>query len=157
MDPRSLTRKEFIKLTFTLVGGGVAFAACGSSSNSSNNNPNSCGDPLPETQLPDQTGHTHTVTVPASQLSATTDQTFTTSTVASHTHTVTLTSAQLGTIKGGGSVTVMSSVADAGTQFEHSHMYQVSCHAVTTDGGSDAATDSSSSSDSGAQDGAGAG
>ena len=137
MDPRSLTRKQFFKLTFTLVGGGLAVSACSSGSNNSADNPNSCGSPVPETQLPDGTGHTHTVTVSVSQLSATTDQTFTTSNVGSHTHTVTLTVAQLGTIKGGGSVTVTSSLADVGTALEHSHMYMVSCHAVTNDGAAD--------------------
>jgi hypothetical protein len=60
--------------------------------------------------------------VPASALTATTNQMFTTSNSGGHTHTVTLTPAQLGMIAGGGMVTVTSS-NDGG----HTHMYTISC------------------------------
>ena len=55
---------------------------------------------LPETQS--ASDHTHTVTIAASTLNATTAQTFTTSTRPAHTHMVTLEPAQLTTLKGGG-------------------------------------------------------
>jgi hypothetical protein len=161
MDPTTITRKEFFKLTFTLVGGG-ALAGIACSSNSSSNNTDgsggaSCTDPLPEAQEADSTGHFHTITIHASVLSATTDQSFTTSVpmpaaLDGHMHMITLTPAQLGTLKAGGAVTGVTSTA-AGT-IAHTHMFDISCHATTSDGG----TDSSSSTDSGgAQDGANGG
>ena len=149
MDANSMNRKEFFVLTFTLIGSAVAgAAACSSSSNNTDGGGGSgggtgsggaaggaggstglaCADPLPETQNADQTGHTHTVTVAAATLNATTDQTFTTSPGGSdgHTHMITLTVANLATIKAGGSVpTVPSTVTDA-----HMHTYAVSCQAA---------------------------
>jgi hypothetical protein len=146
MDSKSMTRKEFVTLTFTLLGGAATAAACSSSSSSSGTGgttgtstggttgTGTCANPLPETQVPDTTGHTHTVTIPASDLNGTSDLTITTSepmatngaTVDPHTHTVTLTTAELGTLKGGGTVTVGSS-----TSMSHSHMYMVSCGSAT--------------------------
>ena len=147
MDANSMNRKEFFVLTFTLIGSAVAgAAACSSSSNNTDGGGGSgggsggsgaggstttglaCADPLPETQNPDQTGHTHTVTVPEATLNATTDQTFTTSPggTDAHTHMITLTVANLATIKAGGSVpTVPSTVTDS-----HMHTYAVSCQAA---------------------------
>jgi hypothetical protein len=146
MDAKSMTRKEFVTLTLTLLGGAATAAACSSSSSSSGTGGTtgtstggttgggSCANPLPETQVPDTTGHTHTVTIPASDLNATSDQTITTgeptatngATVDPHTHTVTLTPSELGTLKAGGTVTVGSS-----TTMSHSHMYMVSCGSAT--------------------------
>ena len=76
---------------------------------------------------PDALGHVHTLTVPASTLDATTDQTFTTGSAGTpaHTHIVVLTSANLATLKGGGTVDVMSTTA-----LGHLHSYKVGCHAV---------------------------
>jgi hypothetical protein len=137
MDFNSMDRKEFFVLTFTLIGAAVTgAAACSSSSNSSDGGTGAgggtggnltCADPLPEMQVPDSTGHTHTVTVAAATLNATTDQTFTTSAagVDGHTHMITLTVAILGTIKAGGQMTVPSTTTDA-----HSHMFTVSCQAA---------------------------
>ena len=126
MDPKSMTRKDFLALTFTLVGGGAVIAAgCGSSS--STTPPGGCSDPLPEGQEPDDTQHTHTVTVAASALNATTDQIFTTSNLG-HTHMITLAVADLATIKGGGMVVVTST--SNGTP-AHTHRYAVGCHSVT--------------------------
>ncbi len=178
MDTKSMTRKEFVTLTFTLIGGAAA-AACSSSSNSNDGGTGgsfgtggsngtggvhgtggangtggaggatgtggtsgatgtagtsgaACTTPLPETQLADSTGHMHTVMIPASDLDATAAQTITTSgptpdtaggVVVQHTHMVTLSTANLGTLKGGGSVTVTSSPASDG----HMHMFMVSC------------------------------
>jgi len=147
-----MTRKQFLVLTFSLVG---TTAAMGSSCSDDNNNVTgtggtssggtagttgtaggggttgtgggggtsaaACADPLPETQS--AADHTHTVTIAASTLDATTAQTFTTSTVLAHMHMVTLEPSDLTTLKGGGTVTVTSSVASA-----HSHMYTISCH-----------------------------
>jgi hypothetical protein len=148
MDANSMNRKEFFVLTFTLIGSAVAgAAACSSSSNNNDGGGGSgggsggggggaggstttglaCADPLPETQVADQTGHMHTVTVPEATLNATTDQNFTTSPGGTdgHTHMITLTVAILGTIKAGGQMTVPSTTTDA-----HSHMFTVSCQAA---------------------------
>ena len=140
MDTKSMTRKEFVTLTFTLLGGAAA-ASCSSSSSGTGTggtngaggttgtggtSANACTSPLPETQLPDSFGHTHTLTIPASDLDATTDQTVNTGVTDSHMHMVTLTVANLGMLKGGGSVQVVSS--QAGTP-AHMHTYMVSCTA----------------------------
>ncbi len=86
-----------------------------------------CADPLPETQVPDSTGHTHTVTVAAATLNATTDQTFTTSPggTDSHTHMITLAAANLAAVKAGETATVTSTSTDS-----HTHMFAVSCTAA---------------------------
>ncbi|HVT66266.1 MAG TPA: hypothetical protein VHF26_00860 [Trebonia sp.] len=146
MELKSMTRKDFIKLTFTLVGGAAGVAACSSSSNGSSdggtggNNGNLCTSPLPETMEPDQTMHTHTLTVGSALLNQQSDQTITTSGIMNaatgiqpHTHTVVLTAANLGVLKGGGSVMVTSMVAD--DPAPHVHTFQVSCTAATGAGG----------------------
>jgi len=83
-----------------------------------------CADPLAIAQLPDVTGHVHSVTVPASTLLATRDQTITTSPAGdpAHMHNITLTTADLVTLAGGGSVTVTSSPT-----LSHMHQFMVSC------------------------------
>lgn len=137
MEINAMNRKEFFVLTFTLVGSAVA-AAAGCSSSSSGNDGGTgaggstggnltCADPLPEMQVADATGHTHTVTVAAATLNATTDQTFTTSAAGAdgHTHMITLAVANLATIKAGGMATVTSTTTDA-----HDHMFNVSCQAA---------------------------
>ena len=132
MNSRALNRKEFLTLTFTLIGGAAAVAACSSSGTYGGGNgtggttgtTGACSNPLPETQLADSTGHVHTVSIPASDLDATTDQVINTSVVGGHMHMVTLAAADLATLKGGGSVTVTST--QAGTP-AHTHMYSVSC------------------------------
>ena len=152
MDSHSMNRKDFLKLTFTLIGGATVAAGCNSSSNGgtgggsgsggSNGSGGSgadakvdtgpaimCADPLVTAQLPDSTQHMHTLFVPLSSLSMTTDQTELTTGFpmdsSGHFHTVVLTVADLATLKGGGSVTRTSSVAGNPA---HSHMYMVSCH-----------------------------
>ena len=157
-----MTRKEFVTLTFTLIGS--AAAACSSSSNSNDGgtggsfgtggnssggngsggngsggaNGATCADPLPETQDADTSGHTHSVTVHASTLDMTTDQTITTSGVmnntvgiADHMHAVVFTANDLAMLKGGGSVDVTSMLA-----LGHTHSYRVSCGASAGAGGS---------------------
>ena len=137
MDFKAMNRKEFFVLTFTLLGTGIAgVAACGSSTGNngggggtggSTNGNLTCADPLPEMQVSDSTGHTHTVTVAAATLNATTDQTFTTSPAGtdSHTHMITLAVANLGVIRAGGTATVTSTITDL-----HTHMFAVSCTAA---------------------------
>lgn len=168
---KEMTRKEFLTLTFTLVGTAAAAGACSNDNNGNDGGfggtfggtsgtngrggsggtsagghgggagtsaggnggtggttATACADPLPETQVPDTTGHVHTVMIPASKLSATSAQTFDTSvasagTAGAHMHMVTLEPAQLATLKGGGNVTVMSTIV-----MSHGHMFMVSCH-----------------------------
>jgi hypothetical protein len=67
--------------------------------------------------------HTHSVTIPASTLNATTAQTFDTSVAAAHMHMVTLEPAQLTTLKNGGTVMATSTVSVG-----HSHVFTISCH-----------------------------
>ncbi|HEY4395234.1 MAG TPA: hypothetical protein VGP64_14280 [Polyangia bacterium] len=130
-----MTRKEFVTLTFTLLGGAAAAAACSSSPSNSGTggtngagggSANGCTDPLPETQLPDDTMHTHTLSIPAADLSSTTDMTVNTGVTNGHMHMVTLTVANLATLKGGGMVDEVSSLA--GTP-SHMHTFSVSCTA----------------------------
>jgi hypothetical protein len=160
-----MTRKEFITLTFTLIGAG-AFGACSDDDNNTTGiggtsggtagtfgtsgsagsggkaggagggaggttgaggaggtGTAACTNPLPESQVADTTGHTHTVAIPAAMLDATTAQTFDTSVTDAHMHSVTLEPTQLAALKSGGSVTVMSSISLA-----HGHMYAIRCH-----------------------------
>ncbi|HEX3905267.1 MAG TPA: hypothetical protein VH853_20730 [Polyangia bacterium] len=174
MDTKSMTRKEFVTLTFTLLGGAATVAACSSSSNNNGTGGTNgsagatgigatCANPLPETQVADATGHFHTVMIQASLLDAATDQTITTGpatpdmdggTVSAHMHMVTLTVANLATLKGGGQVTVTSQPAGLGP---HTHMYMVSCGAVTSTGGTNGAAGTSGAAGiSGAAGGSGA-
>ena len=141
MTSKTFDRKQFLTLTFTLLGGAAAATACSSSgtyggtggtggsagtaSGSGGTTGGACADPLPETQV-DSSTHVHTVTIPASDLNATTDQTIDTSVQLGHMHQVTLTAANLAAIKAGGQATVTST--SAGTP-AHAHMYTVSCHA----------------------------
>jgi hypothetical protein len=79
-------------------------------------------------QLADSNGHVHTFVVTAAQLASTSAVDVLTGPFpvgsGGHFHTVTLTTTNLATLKGGGSVTVMSTVDGSP---EHSHMYMVSC------------------------------
>jgi macrolide-specific efflux system membrane fusion protein len=149
----SMTRKEFVTLTLTLVGGGALAAGCGSSGTSGTGGAGgsssggatghggsgaggsvdagpSCMDPLPEMQLADSTAHVHTFVVTAALLTSTSAIDLQTGPFpvgsGGHLHTVTLSAANLATLRGGGSVTVMSTMA--GTP-AHSHMYMLSCKA----------------------------
>lgn len=165
MNSQSMNRKDFLKLTFTLVGGAAVVAGCSSSSASGTGGSSGsggaaghpadassssggsgdakvdtasvdtgkmCADPLVTGQIANSTSagpdHLHTLFVPASTLTATTDQTWITSGYppgsGGHFHTVALKVADLATLKGGGSVTVTSSLD--GDPF-HSHMFMVSC------------------------------
>jgi len=160
-----MTRKEFLVLTFTLIGSSAVIGNCdddddnnnttglggrggttgtggsgtagrggsggtstggtstGGSGGGGGTGATACADPLREMQLQDSTGHTHSVTIAASTLSSTTAQTFMTSVAVGHQHNVTLQPADLSALASGGSVTVVSSIADL-----HAHMYAVSCH-----------------------------
>jgi hypothetical protein len=66
--------------------------------------------------------HTHTLTIPASTVDATSGQTFTTGSADGHTHMVSLTPAELATLKGGGTVMVTSSQSVG-----HTHGFTISC------------------------------
>jgi len=156
MDSHSMNRKDFLKLTFTLIGGATVAAGCSSSSNGGSGGSsgtggntgtggssvdakadtkvdtgpaNTCADPLATMQLADSTGHVHMLVVPVSTLSATTDQTWITTPFPQN--------------SGGHFHSVTLSVADLATlkgggsvtktsdmagDPAHSHMYLVSCH-----------------------------
>lgn len=167
-----MTRKEFLTLTFTLIGGTVVGGACSSDNNGFDggfggtfgNNGGAfgtggkggttgsggttgtggttgsaghggttgagggggtgvaaCTDPLPETQS--ASDHTHTLTIAASTLNATTAQTFDTGVAAGHMHMVTLEPVALTTLKNGGMVLITSSTAVG-----HTHVFTINCH-----------------------------
>ena len=176
MENKGLTRKDFILLTFTLIGTtAVAGSACddddnttgaggtsgggtgrggttgsagsgtgrgGSTGNAgttgnagsggSTGNAGSGGTTgsagsggataCNSAQEPDNTGHTHTLTVAASILSSTTTQTLNTSLADGHVHGVNLTTANLQALAGGGSIMVMSEISSS-----HRHTYMVTC------------------------------
>ncbi len=69
-------------------------------------------------------GHSHTVTIPASDQLHAADTLYTSSTSLNHQHTVTLTASQLSTIAGGGSVTVTSSVSTMTGTHSHDFTFQ---------------------------------
>jgi len=148
-----MTRKEFLTLTFTLIGaaavgcsddnnnaatgtggrGGTTGTAgrggaggttgtAGTTGQAGTGGPAAaCNDPLPEVQS--ASDHTHSLTIAASTLDATSAQTFNTGVAAGHMHMVTLQPSDLTTIKGGGSAMVTSTVSVG-----HSHVFTVSCH-----------------------------
>jgi hypothetical protein len=149
MDTKSMTRKEFVTLTFTLLGGAATAAACSSSNNSTGTGGTNgaSGGTCSETQAADSTMHMHTFSVPGSDLNATTDQMITTSqpmpiggaTISAHTHIITLTTAMLAMLKAGSQVTVTSDMEGSPT---HSHTYMVTCGSATGDGGTNGAAGS---------------
>ncbi len=148
-----MNRKDFLKLTFTLIGGATVAAGCSSSNTTGGSGGSSgtggstgsggssadakvdtgpaimCADPLATSQLPDSTGHVHTLFVAVSTLTMTSDQSELTTGFpmdsSGHFHAVTLTVADLATLRGGGSVTKTSTMSGDPA---HSHMYMVSCH-----------------------------
>ena len=205
MDSKSMTRKDFFVLTFSLVGSAVVASNCGSSNGGGGGTGGSAtgtggkgtggsttgtggatgtggradggGDTGPGDTGPgdvpvmqdsgpaevgsnctlplatqqqvivagtggDTNNHFHTVTVNATILNSTTDQTFDTGTGGgnNHTHMVTLTATELGTLRGGGTVTIRSTnfgASDAGAGAAgHTHSYLVSCFPIP-DGGTD--------------------
>jgi hypothetical protein len=167
VENKALTRKDFILLTFTLIGStAVAGSACddeddttgaGGTSGGGTGRGGTTGTAGSGTgsggttgtagsggttgtagttgaagsggasacnagQQPDSTGHTHTLTVPASILSSTSTQTLNTSLADGHLHGVNLTTANLQALAGGGSITVMSEISSS-----HRHTYMVTC------------------------------
>jgi hypothetical protein len=129
VDDKTITRKDFILLTFTLVGSAAVGAAACSDDNNNNGNDGgaggtgggtSCSSP----QVADDTAHTHTVAVPASALAQTSPQTFTTSEVGAHTHMITLSVADLGMLSSGQTV---SAVSTSNGTTPHMHTYTISC------------------------------
>ena len=133
MESDGIGRKQFIVLSFTLIGSAAAAGCSGGGGGSTTGTggaggtggPVTCDDPLGSMQLSDANGHTHTVTVPMAALQATPPQMFTTSSVNAHTHTISLSAGNLTTIGNGGSVMVTSS-----TSSNHTHTYRVSCRAA---------------------------
>jgi len=167
VENKGLTRKDFILLTFTLIGTtAVAGSACdddddttgaggtsgggtgrggttgsagsGTGRGGSTGNAGTTGNAgsggttgsagsggataCNAAQEPDNTGHTHTLTVAASILSSTTTQTLNTSLADGHVHGVNLTTANLQALAGGGSIMVMSEISSS-----HRHTYMVTC------------------------------
>jgi hypothetical protein len=112
----------------TAGGAGGGGAGTGGAGGGGGSGSSACTIPLPETQVAvaatDSNLHTHTVMVGAATLDATPPQTLVTSSagVPAHTHMVTLTADNLATLRGGGMVDALSTLA--GT---HTHTYRISC------------------------------
>jgi len=83
-----------------------------------------CTDPLPESQLPDDTGHEHTLSIPAATLGSTFEHTFTTSVTQAHSHKVALSVPDFGNLRGGETVLLPSTPAAADG---HYHIFAVTC------------------------------
>jgi hypothetical protein len=66
--------------------------------------------------------HTHTLMVPAADVAAGAEKTYTTSNVGAHTHTVTVTAADMATLAQGQSVTKTSSLDN-----QHVHEVTIMC------------------------------
>ena len=70
--------------------------------------------------------HGHSLSILKADLDATADKTYTLApSIEGHVHTVTFSVAQLGLLKGGGSVTVTSSVTAAGAAYGGTHSHAV--------------------------------
>jgi hypothetical protein len=147
------TRREFLRqATVTLVLTPIAAVACGSSTSVSpvtapiDAGANVCAVNATSSVVG---GHSHTVCVDAATVANPPAQgmTFTTSVSAGHTHTVSLTQAELETIRGGGEVTVMTSIT-----LSHQHQFmlvRMAAAAIIDSGILDGSHLSSSSSSSG--------
>jgi hypothetical protein len=71
--------------------------------------------------------HGHALTIQTSDLASTMDKVYSIAGTAGHDHTITLTAAQLATVRGGGTVTVTSTVTNAPVFGSHSHDVTVTC------------------------------
>lgn len=114
-----VSRRRFVSDT-VLVAILPAAVGCGGDDDDDGGDPSSCNG-VGETSSVDS-GHTHTVCVPAADLMSppASGGTYITSTDEGHTHAVALTAAQLVTLSGGSSVTVTSSVVD-----QHAHTFNL--------------------------------
>lgn len=118
-----MTRKEFCEK----LGGGTVlllFQACGGGSDS----PAPAPGPAPAPAACGASGgqiagnHGHVLTIPQVDLDSMVAMTYGIAATAGHNHLVTFTPAQLQTLKGGGTVTVTSTLTDA-----HDHAVTASC------------------------------
>ena len=113
------TRREFfveVGKAFPVIAGASYLLSC-SSDDSPTGGGGGQSDLIVSTSSVDA-GHSHTASIRRDELSSNTDRTLTSSSAGGHTHLVTLTAADFATLRGGMSVTVVSSV-DGG----HSHRF----------------------------------
>ena len=112
----TMNRRRFIikaGKAFPIVAGAVYVVGC--DSNSDGNNISSNGDDGGDQIMTLSAvstfvdGHSHSATIPLSDLDSAARKSYQSSSADSHTHTVTLSASQLGIIGGGSSVTVLSS------------------------------------------------
>jgi hypothetical protein len=127
--PKPNPLKDFTRVPYRLGGAPAVVAAAGRAHNTATGHDGGAGgtgggSACTSPQASDATGHTHTVSVPASALSSTTPQTFTTSDVGAHTHMITLSVADLGSLSSGQTV---SAVSTENGSTPHTHTYMVSC------------------------------
>lgn len=139
---KTITRHEFLRLTVTFVGAGVALG-CSSSSSSSggtndagNGNDAGGGDSASNADTGSSgscasngakngtisANHGHSLTIAAADFATAAEHTYDIQGTASHTHQITLSVANFQTLLGGGTVTVTST-----TNVGHSHAVQVEC------------------------------
>jgi len=115
-----MNRRRFIieaGKAFPVMAGAIYLVGCDSTSSESDNPGN--GNPQYLTvSSTTNSGHSHTLSLPLSDLESTSAKTYDSSNSGGHIHMVTLSSDQLGTISGGSAVTV-TSTNDAG----HTHQF----------------------------------
>ena len=124
-----LTRRKFVEGT----GAGavvMALQACGGGDSGSGSGPGfgaGCGAAGTSIAGNHPAPNAHTLAVPATDLRAGLDRSYTTGGTADHVHTVALTSAQLQTLANGTAVTVTSGSAGSANFPAHTHAITVSC------------------------------
>ncbi len=123
-----MNRRRFIieaGKAFPIVAGAIYVVGCDSSSDGNNisNNGNDGGDQLMTLSAVSThvAGHSHSATIPLSDLDSAAQKSYQSSNADSHTHTVTLSVSQLGIISAGSPVTVLSSNSGG-----HSHEFTFS-------------------------------
>ena len=129
----SITRKQVLQ---SMTGGTVMLLiqACGGGGSSGTTTAigGAYGNPMPTTGCGASgaeisNNHGHLLSIPSTDLSSTTDKSYSIMGTATHDHTVTLTAAQLAALKAGQVVTVTSTVTDAPVYGSHSHNLTISC------------------------------
>lgn len=123
MEKQGMNRREFL----VMAGGAVAaiplvaaLSGCGSSGGTAAPVAPAAGADFTITSTVDNTGHTHKITVKASDLAAGLQVTYTSTNDSAHTHTVTITPAQINDINAGKTDNIRSSI-DLG----HDHDFPV--------------------------------
>jgi len=116
-----LSRKDFLKLTFAFIGG-ATLVGCGGGTGQDDMAPPNCSQNGTKAKIADNHSAPHSLIVPKSDLTSTTNKTYDIMGAADHTHMVTLTAANLASLLANTPVTVTTT-----TTLSHTHQIIVSC------------------------------